>query len=287
VTVVIPTRDEAGNLRTCLPRLARFREVVVLDSGSGDDTAGVAEAAGAAVVQFRWDGRFPKKRNWYLRNCRPRSEWVLFLDADEFVDDEFCDELVRTLADTSHSGFWITYRNWFLGRPLRYGEKNRKLALFRVGAGEYERTDDDLWSGLDMEVHESPVIAGSVGNIGAVVEHRDDRGLAHWLAKHNRYSTWEAHRLAGMKRDPASVPATLSARQRRKYHSLGSWWLPAAYFLATYVLKRGFLDGRPGLAFAMNKAIYFWQIGLKERELQQACAGTGAVSGYGPRVMGD
>ena len=47
------------------------------------------------------------------------------------------------------------------------------------------------WSGLDMEVQESPVIAGSVGNIGAVVEHRDDRGLAHWLAKHNRYSTWE------------------------------------------------------------------------------------------------
>ena len=65
------------------------------------------------------------------------------------------------------------------------------MALCRVGAGEYERTDDDLWSGLDMEVHESPVIAGSVGNIGAVVEHRDDRGLAHWLAKHNRYSTWE------------------------------------------------------------------------------------------------
>jgi hypothetical protein len=57
-----------------------------------------------------------------------------------------------------------------------------------------------------MEVQESPVIAGSVGNIGAVVEHRDYRGVAHWRAKHHRYSTWEADRLAGMKRDPASVP---------------------------------------------------------------------------------
>lgn len=268
VTVAIPVRNEERNLPACLERLGRFERVVVLDSASTDRTAEIARAAGAELVEFRWDGQFPKKRNWYLRNHRVPTQWVFFLDADEFVDDRFCDELERTLPGTPHAGFWINYTNWFMGRELRHGDANRKLALFRVGAGEYERIQEDSWSNLDMEVHEHPVLEGSVGEIGARIDHRDYRGLDHWFRKHNDYSTWEARRLIALRRDGLDAHPELTPRQLRKYRSIGKWWLPAAYFASFYVAKRGFLDGYPGFAYACCKAAYFWQIGLKCGEFE-------------------
>jgi glycosyltransferase involved in cell wall biosynthesis len=269
ITVVIPIRNEERNLRDCLPRLGRFSRVVVVDSGSIDRSRDVAAAAGTDWIDFRWDGRFPKKRNWFLRNHRIETPWVLFLDADELVDDAFCDELARVLPETRHSGFWLNYDNWFLGRRLRHGDANRKLALFRVGAGEYERIDEDRWSHLDMEIHEHPVLVGTVGEIHARIDHRDDRGLDHWRRKHDEYSSWEARRIMLLRAQGLAASGELSPRQRRKYASLGKWWLPSAYFLHMYFLRRGFLDGWPGFAYAWEKAKYFRDIGRKMHALNR------------------
>jgi glycosyltransferase involved in cell wall biosynthesis len=270
VTVVVPTLNEEANLAACLARLGRFERVVVVDSGSTDGTRGIAAAAGAEWVDFRWDGRFPKKRNWFLRSGAIRTPWVLFLDADEFVGADFCDELERVLPGSPHAGFWLRYTNWFLGRRLLHGDVNRKLALIRTGAGEYERIDEERWSSLDMEVHEHPVLTGTTGEIAAVLDHRDYRGLEHWIRKHNEYSTWEARRLAGLRARGGMDDPSLTPRQRRKYRSIGRWWLPAAYFLDAYVRRGGFRDGHAGFAYALAKAVYFWEIGLKAREHARA-----------------
>jgi glycosyltransferase involved in cell wall biosynthesis len=270
VTVVVPVLNEEKNLAGCLERLGRFARIVVADSGSKDRTGEIAASFGAEVVQFRWNGEFPKKRNWVLRNHRFDTPWVLFLDADEYIDDAFCDELARTLPTTPHVGFWITYWNWFLGKRLEHGEMNRKLALFKVGAGEYERIEEEHWSGLDMEIHEHPVLNGSTGEIAARLDHRDYRGYDHWLRKHNSYSTWEAHRILKLAEQGKLDSAELTPRQRRKYGSIGRFWLPTAYFLATYLGKRGILDGYPGLVYAISKSIYFWEIGVKLREARAA-----------------
>ena len=141
ITVVIPVLNEERNLPACLARLGAFAEVWVVDSGSTDRTVEIAAAHGARVIPFAWNGRFPKKRNWILINHAPATPWVLFLDADELVVPEFVDELRRVLPATPHSGFWIEYSNHFLGRRLRHGAPMRKLALFRTGAGLYERID--------------------------------------------------------------------------------------------------------------------------------------------------
>jgi glycosyltransferase involved in cell wall biosynthesis len=258
VTVVIPVRNEERSLPSCLARLWRFAKVVVVDSASSDGTREVALRAGAEVVSFEWNGRFPKKRNWYLRHHAPTTPWVLFLDADELVDDAFCDELQGVLPATSHSGFWLTYDNWFMGRRLRHGTPNRKLALFRVGAGEYERIEEDAWTALDMEVHEHPVLEGSTGAIQARIDHRDDRGLEHWKRRHQAYAQWEARRAAQLRSTGGSE---LSARQRAKYRMLGRWWLPAAYFIDDYIRRLGFLDGWAGFHHARLKAAYFAEIG--------------------------
>jgi glycosyltransferase involved in cell wall biosynthesis len=268
VTVVIPVRSEASVLAGCIGRLSRFERVVVVDSGSTDGTTDLARQLGAEVVDFQWNGRFPKKRNWFLRNHDVQTPWVMFLDADEFVDDRFCDELEAVLPTTRHNGFWISYCRWFLGRRLKYGETNRKLALFRFGFGEYERIDDVGSAALDMEIHEHPIVIGSVGEIVTPVDHRDFRSMEHWLAKHNHYSTWEAHRVAAL-REPGNPMWTIfSRRQRMKYAALGRWWLPPSHFVYSYLIRGGFLDGHAGFAYALAKAFYFWEVGIKLGELR-------------------
>lgn len=270
VTVVVPVRNEAKNLPSCLERLSRFVRIVVVDSGSTDGTQDLAEAHGAEVVQFAWNGRFPKKRNWFLENHTPDTPWVLFLDADEIVSDAFCDEVARVVEEDVHVGCWLTFHNWFMGRFLRHGDPFSKLALFKHSAGRYERIDEDRWSHLDMEVHEHPVLEGSVGKIDSPIDHDDRRGLDSYLAKHNDYSAWEARRYLALGPRGSEAWEALTPRQRSKYAKIEKWWFPMAYFLLSYVVKGGFRDGRAGLALARLKMQYYGHIRMKIREYRNA-----------------
>lgn len=265
VTVAIPVRNEQANLSRCLARLERFAEVVIIDSGSTDATREIAECFGARVLDFRWDGNYPKKRNWFLLDAPPVQPWVLFLDADEFIDEPFCDALARTLSDTRCDGFWLTYRNVFLGRKLRHGLPQRKLALFRVGKAFYEKIEEKDWSGLDMEIHEHPIVNGQVGQIPVPIEHQDFKGLTHFLDKHREYAQWEARRYVALRQTPEAWEQ-FTERQRFKYRHIAQWWYPCFYFLFTYVVKRGFLDGAAGFHYAFYKFWYFQTIRLLIRE---------------------
>ena len=144
ITIVIPVKNEAKNLLRCIEAVRSMGPVVVVDSGSTDDTQAVAQAAGAEVLDFEWDGQFPKKRNWTLRNYDFKTKWVLFLDADEFVSPEFIQEVQAAIQSTEHAGFWLNFSNFFMDQELRGGDAFRKLALFRVGAGEYEKIDEEI-----------------------------------------------------------------------------------------------------------------------------------------------
>ena len=274
ITVVLPVKNEAGNLPRCLERLTRFAKIYVVDSGSDDDTEEIATSFGAEVVQFRWNGRFPKKRNWFLENHELPTEWVLFLDADEFVTPEFCDEVDRCVRNDSHVGYWLTFHNWFMGRFLRHGDPFAKLALFKPSAGRYEKIDEDCWSHLDMEIHEHPILDGSIGTIHSPIDHDDRRGLESYLGKHNDYSSWEARRYLSLGHVGSPEWNALTDRQRSKYRRIEKWWFPLAYFMMSYILKRGFLDGRAGFVFAKLKAQYYWQIQLKIQEVKDRQSGS-------------
>jgi glycosyltransferase involved in cell wall biosynthesis len=97
VTAVIPVKDEERSLPSCLAALDGFAGVVVVDSGSTDATVAIAQEAGVNVIQFRWSGGFPKKRNWVLQTFPFRTRWVLFIDADEIVTPAFKAELRAVL----------------------------------------------------------------------------------------------------------------------------------------------------------------------------------------------
>lgn len=271
VTVVVPVRNEEANLAACLGRLSRFDEVIVVDSDSEDGTIEVAEAHGAQVLHFRWDGCFPKKRNWVLLNHPLNNDFVLFLDADELVNDDFCNEVEKRVSENRFDGFWLNYANHFLDRRLKYGDPQRKLALFKVGKGLYERIEEDAWSDLDMEIHEHPILEGVVGEIVSRIDHRDDRGIAKFIERHKDYALWEARRTDHLKNSDSRLWDQLTNRQKTKYSNIEKWWFAWAYFLWAYVAKRGFLDGMPGFSYAFYKLWYFWTIRLliKENEGQE------------------
>lgn len=266
VTVAIPVKNEEVNLPGCLEQLDRFAEVVVIDSGSTDRTRQIAESAGATVLDFPWDGRYPKKRNWFLLNHAPTTPWVLFLDADELVTPAFVAELRQAITKESIAGYWLGYTNYFLHRPLRHGVPQRKLALFRVGKALYERIEEAEWSTLDMEIHEHAIVSGVVGKISARIEHHDDRGLIKFIDRHRSYALWEAKRTLALHRGPPEGWSRLTDRQRTKYRNLAKWWYAWAYFAWDYVIRLGFLDGHAGFLYAFFKLWYFTTIRLLVNE---------------------
>jgi glycosyltransferase involved in cell wall biosynthesis len=260
ISVIVSVKNEALNLPSCLDKLKRFDQIIVVDSCSTDDTPIIAKAMGAEVLQFQWNGKFPKKRNWALQNANLHHEWILFLDADEFVSDEFVTEVGIKIQDPYYNGFTIRFENYFMGRKLKYGYGFQKSALFKKSKGAYEKIDEDLWSHLDMEVHEHPIIQGKVGIIKSKVVHKDFKNLEHYISKHNAYSTWEAQRYLQLKQ---TKNALLSFNQKIKYSLINTGLLPAVYFLGTYFLKFGFLDGKEGFYLARFKSHYFFQIQTK------------------------
>lgn len=266
VTVVIPVKNEEANLAECLRNLGQFHSVVVVDSDSHDKTVEIARTYGAEILNFRWKGGFPKKRNWVLQTYEFQTPWVLFLDADERVTEVFARDVRAAVKHSTNCAYWIQYENFFLGRPLKHGVSQRKLALMRVGAGMFERIDDARWSRLDMEVHEHPVIEGQIGAIRSRILHQDFRNLHHFLGRHNDYSTWEAYRYQALLNSDAAW-SKLTRRQKLKYKSVTRFWFAPAYFVLTYILKLGFLDGREGLTYAIMKAVYFFEVRLKILEL--------------------
>ena len=192
----------------------------------------------------------------------------LFLDADEILTPFVKRDIAAALPGSSHQGFLLSYNNYFLGRRLYGGYPLRKLSLFRVGEVEYERIEEDRWSQCDMEVHEHPIVSGSVGVIRSRIDHRDLRGIDSYLRKHNEYAAWEAQRLYHLRRLP-NAQLAFKLHQRLKYFLITSPWGGLAFFLGSFFVMGGWRDGSIGFAFCLFKASYFTQIACRLRELER------------------
>jgi glycosyltransferase involved in cell wall biosynthesis len=271
LTIAIPARNEERNLGLCLAAIGSgfALHIVVIDSGSRDATASIATSFGAELINFEWDGFFPKKRNWYLRHHRPATQWVLFLDADELLTSAVRREIAAVLPTSVHQGYLLSYSNYFLGRRLRGGYPLRKLALFRAGDVEYERIEEDHWSRCDMEVHEHLIVPGSIGVIRNRIDHRDMRGIDNYMVKHNEYAAWEARRLFSHRR-LAHISQKWKLHQRLKYRLLTTPWGGLVFFFGSFFAMGGWRDGSVGFAFCLLKSSYFVQIACRLRELEEA-----------------
>src|SRR4051812_45672634 len=117
---MIPTLNEAKNLPRCLDHLRWADDIVLIDSNSTDGTQEIARAYGARVVPFTWNGRWPKKRNWALREAPLKYEWILMVDADEWIVPELAREVAEAIKSNDYVGFWINRKFIFMGRWLKH-----------------------------------------------------------------------------------------------------------------------------------------------------------------------
>ena len=283
VSVIVPVKNEAENLRRCLPALAWANEVFVVDSGSTDATAKVAADHGAKVVQFRFNGVYPKKKNWALETLPFANEWVLIVDADEVVPPELAEEITRRTASDEADGFYLNMKYYFLGRRIKhcgYAE-SWNMRLFKHRLGRYEKMPVAVGSAAgDNEAHEHVELEGRAARLRHELDHHAYPSLSVWVEKHNRYASWEAEM---HERFLYETPSTRIGTGKRFKRQLKRVYLrlpmrPLVRFLYAYVIRLGFLDGMPGLAFCTLLGFYDFLCWAKvyERKLAEAEAGRSA-----------
>jgi glycosyltransferase involved in cell wall biosynthesis len=274
VSVIIPVRNEAKNLPRCLQALQDVGEVYVIDSQSTDDTVEIARAHGAKVVQFHYQGGWPKKRQWAMDTLPIAHDWILLLDADEVLSPQLAAEIRAAIQNQALNGYCIQLRIWFLGRVLRHGDVGLwKTSLFRRGKGRYEcRLKDQDASMADMEVHEHVVVEGATAKLRNPLIHRNVETLSRYIQKHDEYSNWES-RVLSQRGDDREVPPSLfgTQAQRRRWLKRKLFAVPGSpllLFLYRYILRLGFLDGVPGLIYCGFQAVQMFHTKAKIYELK-------------------
>ncbi|TMG94505.1 MAG: glycosyltransferase family 2 protein [Betaproteobacteria bacterium] len=221
LSVAIITRNAAALLERCLASLAFAEEVVVVDSGSTDGTVELAARHGARVVRKEWLG-FGAQKQFAVDAAS--HEWVLCVDADEWLSPELSEDIVAELKAPRGFVYAIPRRNRFLGRWLKHGEgyPDWNVRLFHR---EHAR-----WSG--ETVHEKIVTRSPVLRLRGDLLHDSAETLEKYLDKQNRYTSLQAESLRAAGRHANALQLVLS---------------PLLRFIKFYLLRLGFLDGVPGL----------------------------------------
>ena len=276
ISILIPAKNEEANLRACLESCRFADEVVVVDSSSTDNTVAIAREFGATVVNFAWDGKFPKKKNWALGNVKWRHEWVFILDADERISAPLAVELADTVVNPACDGYYVNRRFWFLDGWLNHCGyyPSWNLRFFRHRLGRYEQlpATDATQSG-DNEVHEHVILPGKAGHLRNEMEHFAFPTIAVWIEKHNRYSNWEAHVLCAARARAvaatAAIDPALARKRRLKLWAAKLPLRPTLRFLYHYVWRAGFLDGYRGYVFCRLMGMYEFFSIAKAHELQR------------------
>ncbi len=266
LSILILTYNEAVNLGGCLDSVSWSDDIVVLDSGSSDETVSIAESRGATVLTRPFDN-YAAQRNFGLAHDF-KHDWVLMLDADERVPEDFLAELgkVTEQANGPITLYRMRRKDMFMGRWLKRssGYPTWFGRLFRKGRVRVER-----------EINEEYYTDGEVGMLeGHLIHYPFNKGVEYWFERHNRYSTMEAKRLLEERESaiPWSGFWSKDPMLRRKAFKQFAYRVPCRPFFTfcyLYFVRLGLLDGMPGLQFSLMRSVYEFMISLKMRELKR------------------
>jgi glycosyltransferase involved in cell wall biosynthesis len=267
ISILILTLNEEINLPDCLASVAWSDDIVVFDSHSSDRTVEIAQAAGARVVQRRFDN-YAAQRNAALNDVTYRHPWLLMLDADERVTPKLHSEIIATLeqADADITLYRMRRQDVFFGRWLKRssGYPTWFGRLICTGRVRVER-----------EINEEYHTDGKISHLREHLLHYPfNKGVAYWIERHNRYSSREAKALL------EETQARFAFRElwahdtvrRRKAHKQLAYRLPARpllVFLYLFFWRGGLLDGGPGFTFCLLRTFYEFMIDTKVRELRR------------------
>jgi len=258
VSVVVLTRDEEANIARCLASLAWARQVMVIDSGSSDGTAGLARSCGADVVEQRWLG-FSQQREFALRHFKVKHDWIYFVDADEWVSPQLACEIAARLRIPECAAFTHRLRLVFQGTWIRHCGWYSASSVVRLVDRRFTKYDGSL-------VGERACVDGHIGQLANDIVDEDRKGLASWLYKHVRYAELEQRR-RGQPIPLSERVRRVRARDRTHTKPLARVILkdlvfpavparPLALFVYMYVIRLGMLDGQAGLRFCFFHAWY-------------------------------
>lgn len=266
VSILILTKNEQQDLPGCLASVAWSDDIHVYDSQSTDQTTDIAEQNGAKVTRRPFDN-WASHQNWGLQNIPFKHEWVFYIDADERMTPELASAVKAAASNpNSHVAFSVQRRDFFLGTWLQHVQASPYyMRLFRPEKMRYERL-----------VNPISIADGPVGRLTGHLDHFPfSKGIGHWLDRHNAYSRLEAEQIIRNRLDgkALSLKKAFSAPDfhERRLHQKELFYRvplrPLVKFLLLYIVKRGFLDGRAGLRYALLQSIYEYMISLKVEEL--------------------
>ncbi len=266
VSVLILTLNEELSLPGCLESVAWSDDIVVFDSCSSDRTVEIAKAAGARVVQRKFDN-CAAQRNAALTEVNYKYPWVLMVDADERWPREIYDEIRQTLSNPNGvSLYHFLRKDMFMGRWLRRSTGYPTWAgrLAKIGAVSVRRNiNEEYWTDGEKGYLKSHFI-----------HYPFNKGIAFWIERHNRYSSMEAEALVKERRKPLELRGLFSpdpTTRRRAFKQL-AYRLPFRPFLMfcyLYWFRLGVLDGLPGLKYCRLRSLYEYMIDLKVKELRR------------------
>ena len=239
LTVIIIAKNEQRNIRRCLESVAWADELIVLDSGSTDDTIAIAREFTNNVFSTDWLGYGIQKQRALERAT---GNWLLNLDADESVDGRLKNQIINVMAEDSVDACRIPIQMYFCGEPLRFSSSpKRHIRLFKREGACYS---------TDI-VHEKIILPTSarIGQLSVPIMHHSFQDVSHALYKINRYSSYSAKIRIKANKD-ASLCKSLAS----------SSWM----FFRCYFLQRGFMDGRVGFLFALFNAQGSLYRGIKQ-----------------------
>jgi glycosyltransferase involved in cell wall biosynthesis len=266
ISVLILTKNEQKDLPACLASVAWADDIHVFDSFSSDSTVAIAQSAGARVHQRVFDD-YATHRNAALREIPFKHPWLFLLDADERPTPELTAEMLRTVASApeSVSGYRLRRRDFLFGTWLKHAQISPfYIRLIRPDRARYTRAINEV-----LEVD------GPIASVAAPLDHFPfSKGIAHWVAKHNLYSTMEAeliHHEQGLQHPSPIAALTHADFHVRRLHQKAIFYrLPARpilKFLYMVLIRGAILDGRAGLTYAVLQSFYEYLIVLKTREL--------------------
>ncbi|MGB6977450.1 MAG: glycosyltransferase family 2 protein [Gammaproteobacteria bacterium] len=228
LSVIIITRNEAADIRYCLESVKWANEIIVLDSGSSDQTVAICREYTAKVFSTDWPG-YGIQKNRALQYAT--SEWVLSLDADERVSDDLRHQIQTAITQNTSDAYAIPFQSRFCGQVIKWGawRSEKHVRLFKRSQGKFS----------DAIVHEKLLINGQIGQLTAPILHDSYKNFEEVLEKMNCYSTYGAElRLQQGNRGGLTI-ALLH----------GIW-----AFIKSYCLQLGFLDGKMGFILAISIA---------------------------------
>lgn len=266
ITVIILTKNESKAIVDCISSVNFCNQILVVDSASIDNTRDLAKQNGATIIDFAWNGSYPKKKQWSLELSEIENNWVLFLDADERISHQLVSELIGLFESHRISDFHayeISIDYIFLNKLLRYGHKVKKIFLVDKRFARFPEIADlhitNMW---EVEGHYQPMIDGRVGKCESHIIHNDPDPLFDYFSRHNRYSDWEAE----LRMNPIMKESV--RKLRTKQGALFDYvpGKPFLFFIYSYILKSGWRDGLVGFNYALSLSFYYWQISAKVLE---------------------